>query len=151
MKILVLIILSIFVVSCTLRKDAQKTVKNEAAAVEPIVDPNYQYTRAISMINENPELKDKDKKKLVEVVNQYATKGHEIRMKRSQYRAVLVTEMLNSGSGKNPKVDEVKKNLKDLNDESTKQLGKFVRDFKYFSGNTAANFQPTMKEMSRGL
>lgn len=149
MKILVLIMLSILFVSCSSHQEAEKEVKQEAAAVRPTIDPNTQYVRAIAMINENPDLKDKDKKKLVEVVNTYATKGHEIRMKKSQYRAVLVSEMLNSGSHKNPKVDAAKKGLQSLNEESSKQLGKFIRDFKYYSGNTAANFEPTMKEVMR--
>ena len=151
MKIFVLIMLSILIASCTSRKDAQKFVDKEAASVAPAVDPNSQYSRTIALILNNPDLKDKDKEKLVEVVNDYAAKGHEIRMKKSQYRAVLVSEMLNSGSNKNPKVDAAKKNLQALNEESTNQLGKFVRDFKYYSGNTAANFEPTIKEMGRGI
>ncbi len=149
MKFFVLIMLSVLVVGCASHKEASDEVKKEAKAVQPTVDPRTQYARAISMIRDNAELKAEQKDKLVQVVNNYATKALEIRMMQSQYRAVLVSEMLSSGSNKNPKVDAAKRSLQKLNQESSKQLGKFIRDFKYYSGNTANNYQPAMIEVIR--
>jgi hypothetical protein len=149
MKVLVLMLLSVFVVSCASKEEANKVVEKEAKAATPTADPRTQYERAISMVQNNPDLKDDQKNKLVDVINTYATKNLEIRMNQSQYRAVLVNEMLNSGTKKNPKVDAAKKGLQKLNKDSSEELGKFIRDFKYYSGNTAANFQPAMKEVIR--
>lgn len=149
MKVLVLMLLAVLSVSCASQNDANKEVAKEATAVKPVTNPRSQYERAITMIRTNNDLKDDQKDKLVSVINTYATKSLEIRMQQSQYRAVLVGEMLNSGTKKNLKVDAAKKSLQKLNDESSKQLGKFIRDFKFYSGNTAANFQPTMKEIIR--
>ena len=149
MKVLVLMLLSVLVVSCASKEEANKQVEKEAKAVSPSADPRSQYDRAIAMVKSNPDLKDEQKDKLVEVINNYASKSLENRMKQSQYRAVLVNEMLDSGTKKNPKVDAAKKGLLKLNKDSSNLLGKFIRDFKYYSGNTAANFQPAMKEVIR--
>lgn len=149
MKVLVLMLLSLVAISCSSQKEARKEVEKEAKAVNPNTDPRTQYARAISMIRESKDLKDDQKEKLVDVVNTYATRSLENRMQQSQYRAVLVSEMLNSGTKKNLKVDAAKKALQKLNDDSSKNLGKFIRDFKFYSGNAAANFQPAMREIIR--
>lgn len=149
MKVLVLMLLSLIAIGCSSQKEARKEVEKEAKAVSPDIDPRTQYARAIAIIKADKDLKDDQKEKLVDVVNTYAIKSLENRMQLSQYRAVLVSEMLNSGNKKNPKVDAAKKAIHKLYDDNSKQLGKFIRDFKFYSGNYAANFQPAMREIIR--
>lgn len=149
-KFFALIALLTVFISCSSHKELKKEVNQQANAVTPVTDPRSQYDRAIAMIKENKELDEKQKKALVGVINEYASKSVEIRKKQSQYRVVLVNEMLNSGTKKNRKVDLAKKNLQKLEKESSSNLGKFIRDFKFHSGNiTYDTFQPAIREAIR--
>lgn len=144
-----LILLSLITISCSTSQSVQREVSKKADAVAPTVDPRTQYSRAISMVRSDKDLKPEQKEKLVEVINKYAVKSWENRMKQSQYRTVLVSEMLNSGSAKNPRVDQTKKSLQKLEKDDSDALGKFIRDFKFYSGHTAQNAQPAMREVLR--
>lgn len=148
-KFFFLLTLSLLFISCSSNKDIDAKMEKKAQAVAPTVDPRTQYARAISMVRSNKELKDDQKEKLVSVINKYSMKTWENRMKQSQLRAVLVSELLSTGSAKNPRVDQAKKSLQALDADNSKFLGKFIRDFKFYTGNTAQDFQPAMREVLR--
>lgn len=149
-KFLVLMAFLTIFVSCSSQKNLKNEVKAEASAVAPVTDPRTQYERAITMIQSHKELNEKQKSELVSVINNYALKSNEIRKKQSQYRVVLVNEMLNSGTKRNPKVGIAKKSLQNLYRESNANLGKFIRDFKFHSGDVASDsYQPVMREVLR--
>lgn len=147
-KILVLMMALTLGSGCSSQKAAEKAVDKKAEAVTPVIDVQSQYDRAVAMVRADKDLKAEQKEKLVGVLNTYAKKSREIKLKQSQFRAVLVKELLNSGEQKNPKVEAAMKNLTRLDDESSRDLGKFIRDFKFHSGNFAGHMHP-MREMIR--
>lgn len=149
-KFLVLMALVSILMGCSGHKNLKNEVKADASAVAPVTDPRSQYERAITMIQSHTELDEKQKSQLVGVINKYALKANDIRKQQSQYRVVLVNEMLNSGTKRNPKVNLAQRRLQKLDRESTSNLGKFIRDFKFYSGEVASDsYQPVMREVLR--
>lgn len=149
MKITILFLVLASLVSCS---SYHKTPVNEQAQVQQkaeekgILDPNAQYNRAISMINDDAEMDDAQKKKLVGLVDEYVEKLRAIRTEQSSQRAVLIREMIKDQKGTSTQVRTARNSLLDLNKQSSTNLEKFIRDFKTYAGTYVNRHQETMVE-----
>jgi hypothetical protein len=147
MKLILILCLLSLGVSCSSKREAQKEVAKSAEEVVPALNANIQYARAIAMVKSNPDLNKQQQEKLIALITDYSVKDIQNKMELSQYRVVLLNEMLNTGSRDNPKVRAAKNDLKKLNQESSEQLEKFIDDFKSTVGRSAKNHQPVLIEV----
>ncbi len=145
-KLVLLLLVLGLGVSCTSYK-AKKAVNAEAAEVMPVVNPTLQYHRAVAMIEANPDLSQEQKAKLVELINGYANKAYESKQKESQFRTVLMDEMLKTNVNNNAKISAAREDITKLNKESSKMIETFVQDFKTIVGKSAHYHQPVMMEV----
>lgn len=146
MKYSLMIVLSFFVMSCASQK-AKKEVKAEAASVTPTTNARIQYSRAVMMVEANPDLSEKQKDQLVGLINNYAEKAYANREKESQYRTVLLDEMLKNDEKNNLEIGAVRKDMMNLNKENSQNLENFVASFKAIVGKSAQNHQPELLEV----
>ena len=144
-NIFVLAFLSLLSVSCA--SQANKDVKEEAASIRPTISPRTQFARAIAMVDSNPDLNQDQKERLVKLIEDYSQKMIENRLKQSQYRTVLLDEMLKTDMETGPLIAAAKKDITDLNKESSKYLESFVTDFKSIIGKSAHHHQPELLEV----
>lgn len=144
MKVLTLILLSLFISSCTTSKQAKKIVDTEAKAEAPNLSPSLQQQRAISLIKSSSDLNQEQKNKLIAVVDKYVDRAVKRRQLQGQYRAVLVKEMVTEGKSRNLRVDMAKKQLLKLDQENSKDLERFVDDFQFYAGKMAVSNQSIM-------
>jgi nitrate/nitrite-specific signal transduction histidine kinase len=133
-------------VACTSQQTKQD-VQKQTDAVYPAVSSRIQYSRALAMVESNPDLSDEQKDELEHLIHKYTITSIEERMRLSQYRAVIVNEMLNTGSRPNPRVTAVKGDIKKLNRENSDRLERFVDEFRKIVGTTAKNHEPMMVEI----
>lgn len=147
MKSLTLLLL-IFVlgVSCA-SHEAKKDVKKEAAEILPVINPNAQYERAVAMVQANPDLSQEQKNKLIGLIQSYGTKVYENKQKESQYRTVLLEEMMKTEAETSATIAAAKKDITDLNKNNAKLIEDFVQEFKTTVGKSAKFNQPTMMEV----
>lgn len=143
-----LVLALFFLAACSSQEVSdKKAVENEAETTFKDVTPASQYSRAVSMIEADQNLNDNQKKNLVKLIDDYSKKAQERKNLQSRYRAVLVNQMLSTDDKKNPKVDAAKEKLQELHQQNSKDLEKFIRDFKYEAGENARIHQPTMIEV----
>lgn len=145
-KLFLILIVLIFGISCS-SNEVKKEVRNDAAEVAPITNPNYQYDRAIAMIDANPDLSQTQKQKLDELIKKYAAKMYTNKEKESQYKTVLLEEMMKNDENNIDSISAAKKNIKQLDKENAKGLESFVDEFKAIVGKSAHNHQPAMMEV----
>lgn len=146
MKNIVLLVLVLVLGACASQK-AKKEVKQEAAEIMPVINPNLQFERAVAMIGANPDLTTEQKNKLVGLIKAYGSKMYENKEKEGQYRAVLLDEMLKNDVKNNDKITAAKKNITSINKENSGLVEGFVQDFKETIGNSARFHQPVMMEV----
>lgn len=147
MKQLALLFLVLILgVSCA-SHEAKKEVKEDAAEILPVINPNAQYDRAVAMVNANPDLSQEQKTKLIGIIQAYGTKASENRQKESQYRVALLDEMMKTDAATNATISAAKKNITNLNKENSKLIEGFVNDFKSTIGKSAKFNQPVMMEV----
>lgn len=146
MKKIMMFLLALNLVSCA-SQQAKKEVKQEAATVTPTTSARVQYARALAMIDSNPDLSIEQKQRLVELINTYGEKAYANRARQSQYRTVLMDEMLKNDAKNNAQIIAVKKDMTNLNKENSENLEKFVAGFKAIVGTSARNHQPELLEV----
>jgi hypothetical protein len=145
-KLALLFLVLILGVSCA-SHEAKKDVKEEAAEILPVINPTAQYDRAVAMVEANPDLSQEQKTKLTGLIKSYGTKAYENRKKESQYRVVLLEEMMKSDAETTETISAAKKDITNLNKENSKLLEGFVNDFKSTIGKSAKFNQPVMMEV----
>lgn len=145
-KLSLLFLVLVIGVSCA-SHEAKKDVKEEAAEILPVINPNAQYDRAVAMVEANPDLSQEQKTKLKDLIKSYGTKALENRQKESQYRVALMEEMMKTDAETNQTISAAKKGITDLNKENSKLIEGFVHDFKNTIGKTAKFNQPVMMEV----
>lgn len=145
-KLGLLFLVMVLGVSCA-SNEAKKEVKAEAAEVMPVINPAFQYERAVAMIEANPDITGEQKIKLINIIKAYGGKMYENKQKESQYRTVLLEEMMKNNENNIAKISAAKKDITDLNKENSKLIEGFVQDFKSTIGNTAKFHQPVMMEV----
>jgi hypothetical protein len=139
------------VVSCASHRDPEKNVAKQAKEVDVSEDSLAQYNNAISMIKENPNFMENQKKEMIKLVDDYAVNSSKRKKEEAQLRQALMTEMLNAPEGKSAKLDQTRKSLEAVNKERTKDLESFVEKFKFTAGADARSHQFMMNEMIRTL
>jgi hypothetical protein len=140
MKFIILLILQLcLLVSCSSGQQAKKDVQESAQTFNPNPDPQLQYNRAITMVEESPDLSDDQKVKLRDLIDDYAVKSKALRERQSQYRAVLIEEMLDRKDAFGEKSNVAKKNLEKINKDSTNNLEQFISEFKFITGERVRN------------
>ena len=72
-KLALLFLVLILGVGCA-SHEAKKDVKEEAAEILPIINPNAQYERALAMVEANPDLNQTQKEKLNGLIKKYNVK-----------------------------------------------------------------------------
>lgn len=145
MKYLTLLLLSSFLLaSCTSTKKARETVEAEAKAERTDLTPSMQHQRAIALVKSSPDLSQEQKEKLTALIDKYVERATKRKQEQSQYRAVLVKEMLSEGKSKSLRVDAAKNSLLKIDRENSKDLEKFVNDFQFYAGGMAASHQSIM-------
>lgn len=145
-KLVLLVLVMVLGVSCA-SHEAKKEVKEEAAEVMPIINPNVQFERAVAMIEANPDLSGAQKIKLIDLIKAYGSKMYENKQKESQYRSVLLEEMIKNDVKNNDKITAAKKSITAINKENSGLIEGFVQDFKATIGNSARFHQPVMMEV----
>lgn len=120
-------------------KKVEKQVSSEARAIKVSQDPEIQYERAIAEIKRNPDFQEDQKKRLIKLIDAYVEDLKVLRLKQSQYRSVLLKEMLISTEKPNKKAVVAKETLKEINQDAANQLDKFIADFKFITGEDARN------------
>lgn len=145
-KFVLLFSVLVLAIGCA-SNESKKEVIAEAANKAPITNPATQYERALAMIEANPDLSDAQKDKLDQLVNKYANIVYEKKEKESQYRAVLIDEMMKNDENNVDKISAAKKNLTQINTEASKNLESFVNEFKAIVGKSAHSHQPEMMEV----
>lgn len=141
-----LVLILVFAVSCASHQEKTE-VKQEASNVVPVTSPNLQYQRALAMVEANPDLSQSQKDRLSDLITKFSLKAYKNRERESQYRVVLMDEILSNDSKGNDKIGIVRKNISDLNKENSKNLEIFVTDFKSIIGNSAHFNQPELFEV----
>jgi len=106
------------------------------------VAPQAHYNQAISMVESSPDFSDNQKRELSELIGSYAAKTSEIKAKQSQYRAILVDEMLDGSNMTTTNKRVAKENLSKLYLENAKNFEQFVKEFQDIAGNSSKNKQP---------
>lgn len=139
MKYLILGVI-LLLAGCSSRDEKVKQeVSSEAQAVTISQNPQAQYEKAIAEIEASHNFNDDQKKRLIQLIDNYVEDLKVLRLKRSQYRSVLLKEMLVSSEAPSKKAVIAKETLKDINQEAANQLDKFVADFKFITGEDARN------------
>lgn len=133
MKIIFIIFsIALMATSCS----SNNVVKKEIAATDNTA-PQAHYNQAIAMVESSPDFSDNQKRELSELIGNYAIKSHAIKEKQSQYRQILVDEMLNASNLATTNKQTARENLSKLNQESNKNLDEFVHQFKTIAGTSA--------------
>lgn len=143
---LLLILLGVGCSSAEKEQKADVKEEIESTAYKDVTPANH-YSRAISMVESDQKLNDSEKKNLVKLIEEYGGEVQKRRNLQSKYRALLVHEMLQTGEKKNPKVDAARDELIELDKTNSKELQKFIRDFKFYAGENARIHQPTLLEV----
>jgi hypothetical protein len=130
----------LFVSACSSQnKKIEKQVSAEASKVVVSSDYKIQYERAVAEIKSNPELNEDQKKRLINLIDNYVEDVRVLRLKQSQYRSVLLKEMLITSETPSKKAVVAKETLKEINQDAANQLDKFIADFKFITGEDARN------------
>lgn len=138
MKILILLFsILLMAAGCSSTNNVAKKEISTTSAVAP----QTRYNQAISMIESSPDFSDNQKRELSELIGNYAAKTNEIKTKQTQYRAILVEEMLDGSNMATTNKRVAKENLNKLNSESSKNFDSFVKEFQTIAGNSAKNKQ----------
>lgn len=145
-KIFALVLISFLGFSCASHQEKAQ-VKEEAASVLPVTSPNLQHQRALAMVESNPDLSQSQKDRLSDLITKFSLKAYKNREKESQYRVVLMDEILSNDSKGNTKIGIVRKSIAELNRENSQNLEIFVTDFKSIIGNSAHFNQPELFEV----
>ena len=133
MKILFIILsIAMLATSCS----TNDVVKKEISATSNTA-PQARYNQAIAMVESSPDFSDNQKRELSELIGSYAIKTNGIKEKQSQYRQILVDEMLNASNLTTTNKQTARENLSKLNAESNKNLDEFIKDFKEIAGTSA--------------
>ena len=140
MKTLFLLGAVLIVSSCSsTHKKIERQVSSEAQAIAVSPDSEVQYERALTQLKKNPDFTEDQKERLIELIDDYVKDVKALRLKQSQYRSVLLKEMLVEGEAPSKKAVVAKETLKDINQEAANQLDKFVYEFKFITGEDARN------------
>lgn len=115
---------------------SNNVVKKEIATTSNTA-PQAHYNQAIAMVESSPDFSDNQKRELSELIGNYAIKNHDLKQKQSQYRQILVDEMLNASNLTTTNKQTARENLSKLNVEANKNLDEFVHQFKAIAGNSA--------------
>lgn len=148
--ILLPLLLLLALVGCSSHREPEKV----AQAPEPLpvsAEGTTQYNNAISMIKQNPNFMENQKKEMIKIVDAYAAKSVKAKQEEANLRSQLMTEMLNAPEGKSKAIEQTRDKLSALNKQRTKDLEKFVNDFKFSAGSEARSHQFMMQEMVRTL
>lgn len=146
LKFILLSLCLVIGVSCASYRE-NKEVKKDAAAVTPTTNPQVQYGRAVSMVQASPDLTPEQKEKLVTLINDYSRKMIVNKEKQGQYRTALLDVMLENDKKSLAKISAAKKDLTNLNKQSSGYLESFVAEFKSIIGKTARNHEPELLEV----
>ena len=138
MKVLILLFsILIMAAGCS----STNNVAKKEIATASAVAPQTHYNQAIAMVESSPDFSDNQKRELSELIGSYATKTNEIKSKQTQYRAILVEEMLDGSNMATTNKRVAKENLSKLNAESSSNFDSFVKEFQTIAGNSAKNKQ----------
>lgn len=149
--IAVSLLLALGLVGCSSHRDPEKEVTKTAEAPSVSAEPTTQYNNAISMIKQNPNFMENQKKEMIKLVDTYAAKSVKLKQEEANLRSMLMTEMLNAPEGKSKSIEETRDKLNALNKQRTKDLEEFVEKFKFSAGSEARSHQFMMNEMIRTL
>lgn len=139
MKNIICLFLVLFaLVSCSSKdKSAKKaSAKTEklAKSYDPIIDVQEQRERIVGMIQNDEKLDNKKKKDLVQLVDSKTNMAIESIKKKSQLRAALIHELLQSSTGKTSNALAIEKEMERINKQNIKELDNFILEFKAISG-----------------
>lgn len=138
MKILILLFsILLMAAGCS---STNNVAKKEISTTSSVA-PQTHYNQAISMVESSPDFSDNQKRELSELIGTYAAKTNEIKSKQTQYRAILVEEMLDGSNMATTNKRVAKENLGKLNAESAKNFDEFVKEFQTIAGNSSKNKQ----------
>lgn len=144
------LLLLLGLVGCASHREPEKVA--QAPAPLPVSSEGQaQYNRAISMIKQNPNFMENQKREMIKLVDDYAAKSVKAKQEEANLRSQLMTEMLNAPEGKSKGIEQTREQLNAINSQRTKDLEKFVKDFKFSAGSEARSHQFMMQEMVRTL
>jgi PBP1b-binding outer membrane lipoprotein LpoB len=140
MKIFILVFsfLALFLTGCS--SNSSSIAKKEISTTSAMA-PQAHYTQAIAMVESSPDFSDNQKRELTELIGSYATKTKEVKAKETQYKAILVDEMLDGSQMTTMNKRVAKENLSKLNAEDSKNFEQFVKQFQTIAGVSARNQQ----------
>lgn len=150
MRVILLFILIVFgVVSCSSssNKKIDREVSSEAQSIVPITDPVEQYESAVAEVEHSKVFSPDQKERLIQLIDAYALESSKLRRKQSQYRSVLLKEMLESSEKINKKANVAREKLKEINIEGANNFEKFVKDFKFITGEEVRNQRGLMLQV----
>lgn len=135
MKILLIIFsIALMAVGCSTNKTVQKELQSKANTYDANLDPQGGYNRAIAMVESSPNFSDVQKRELSELIGDYAIKGHDLKKKETQFKAILVEEELDAGKMTTMNKRVARENLQKINAESAQNVDKFISEFKKIAG-----------------
>jgi type IV secretory pathway TraG/TraD family ATPase VirD4 len=137
----------LFVAVACSSHEKPKKVDEMAKAYDPILEQNAQVARVITMIQQNKNLENEKKEKLVELVNEQDKKITEVRKEQSRLRAVLIDQLLQSADGSNSATMATSKELENLNKKNIKGLNDFILKFRAISGERDIRQNDFMREV----
>lgn len=138
MKILAIIFsIALMAVGCSTNKGVQKELQSKANTYDANLDPQGGYNRAIAMVEQSPNFSDVQKRELSELIGDYAVKGHELKKKETQFKAILVEEELDAGKLTTMNKRVARDNLNKLDSEQAKNMNQFISEFKRIAGVSA--------------
>lgn len=142
---LLIIFATLFSFGCSTGGDGvSKELQAQSNTFETNQDPKAQYNRAVSMVKNSADFSENQKKRLIDLIGQFALQSNDLRMQQTQYRAVLINEMLDSKGMTKMQPKQAEESLQRLNAERSKNLEAFINDFQEIAGDQARNHQALM-------
>ncbi|MFL5784287.1 MAG: hypothetical protein ACJ76H_06760 [Bacteriovoracaceae bacterium] len=142
MKWMTLPLLAGFILAgCSSGDTVTRELQSQSKPAE-IANPQAQYRQAIDMVSKSPDFSENQKRKLVELIGDYAIKGQEMRIQQSQFRSLLISEKMEpQAAGASTKKSLANVSLQRLNALKTKNLEDFLNEFKKITGDEGRHHQ----------
>jgi hypothetical protein len=139
MKWMTLPLLAVFILAgCSTGDTVTRELQAQSKTSE-IPNPQEQYREAIDMVKKSPDFSENQKRKLETLIGDYAIKGQELRVQQSQYRALLINEVLEPrGPGQKSLARD---SLIRLNNIKARYLNDFISEFKEITGEQGRHHQ----------
>lgn len=121
-----------------------KELQAQSNRFEASQDPKVQYNQAVAMVKNSADFSENQKKKLIDLIGQFALRSNDLRMQQTQYRAVLINEMLDNQGTTKLKPSQADESLQRLNAQRSKNLEAFIQDFQEIAGEQSRNHHALM-------